>query len=125
MKKQPWYVRLILAALIGGLAYQAHFKPRQAELDRLRAERDQVETELVKLREKKRQLTALEAELQALTAKLAELEPIIPGKKEIGEMLRNVQLMAGESDLEVIRFVPDRATVIDFYAEQPVPIEIL
>jgi len=33
--------------------------------------------------------------------------------------------MAYDSDLDVIRFAPDREIAVDFYAEQPIPIEIV
>jgi len=125
MKKQPWYVYLLLAALACGLAYVGYFKPRQTELVKLRNDRTGVEAEAAGLREKKKQFDAIEAELTTLTASLAELETIIPRRREIGEMLRTVQQMAYDCDLEVIRFAPDpRETVFDFYAEQPIPIEI-
>jgi type IV pilus assembly protein PilO len=125
MKKYPWYVYLILAGLAAGLAYTGYFKPRQAELVRLRGERVAVEAEVATLREKKKQLEAMQTEMGRLAESLRELETIIPQKREIGEMLRTVQQMAIDSELEVVRFVPDpRETVIDFYAEQPVPIEI-
>ncbi len=126
MKKQPWYVFVLLGALLAGLAYIGYFKPRQAELARLRDERIRVETEAAGLREKKKQLDAIEAELSTLTASLAELESIIPRRREIGEMLRTVQQMAYDSDLEVVRFAPEpKETAFDFYAEQPVPIEVV
>ena len=124
MKKQPWYVYLILVGILGGLAYVGYFKPRQAELAKIRSEREAVEAEVATLREKKKQLDTIEAELGTLSASLAELETIIPPKKEIGEMLRAVQQMAYDSDLEVIRFAPERDVAIDFYAEQPIPIEV-
>lgn len=124
MKKQPWYIYLILAGLLGGLAYAGYFKPRQAELSKLRTERIAVEAEVATLREMKKQFDEIEAELRTLAASLAELETIIPPKKEIGEMLRAVQQMAYDSDLEVIRFAPDREVAIDFYAEQPIPIDV-
>ena len=124
MKKQPWYVYLILVGLLGGLAYAGYFKPRQAELAKIHTERIAVEAEVATLREKKKQLDEIEAELATLTASLAELETIIPPKKEIGEMLRAVQQMAYDANLEVIRFAPDREAAIDFYAEQPIPIEV-
>ena len=124
MKKQPWYVHLILAALVGGLGYVGYLKPRQGELAKIRVERTRLESEVSALREKKKQLDQIESELADLTTSLAELETIIPRQREIGEMLRTVQQMAYDSDLEVIRFAPDREIAVDFYAEQPIPIEI-
>jgi type IV pilus assembly protein PilO len=125
VKKQPWYVHVILAALVGGLAYVGYFKPRQGELIKIRAERTKIESEVSGLREKKKQLDEIEKELAGLTTSLNELETIIPRQQEIGEMLRTVQQIAYDSDLDVIRFAPDREIAIDFYAEKPIPIEIV
>lgn len=125
MKRQPWYVWALLGLLIAGGAYLAHFKPKQAELKNLEQRRIQVEAEVADLRVKKRQLDKIEAELVSLNASLAELETIIPRKKEIGEILRSVQQMASDARLTVSRFVPEREVPKDYYAEQPIPIEVV
>ncbi|MCX6563734.1 MAG: type 4a pilus biogenesis protein PilO [Candidatus Aminicenantes bacterium] len=124
MKKQSWFVYALLGLLLGGLVYIFFFKPRQAELNALRAERVSLDIELTTLRAKKVQLNKIEAELIDLNKALAELETIIPGKKESGEILRSVQQMALDSQLELVHYTPEKEIVKDFYSEQPIPIEV-
>jgi type IV pilus assembly protein PilO len=126
MKKQPWMSIALLIAIVAGLIYFVYFKPRQADLKSFRAERIALEDELTLLRSKKRQLDRIEAELAKLGASLAELETIIPRKREQSEMVRNVQQMALDAGIEtVLRIAPDREVNKDFYSEWPIPIEVI
>jgi len=126
MKKQAWTTYALLAALVLGFLYFLYFKPRQAELSSLRAERASLEDELGQLRTKKRQLDKIEGELTRLGASLAELEQIIPRKREQSEIVRNIQQMALDSGIEtVLRIAPEREVNKDFYSEWPIPIEIV
>ena len=126
MKKQPWMSIALLAAIVAGLIYFVYFKPRLADLRSFREERVALEDELTQLRSKKRQLDRIEAELAMLGASLAELETIIPRKKEQSEMVRNVQQMALDAGIEtVLRIAPDREVNKDFYSEWPIAIEVI
>lgn len=124
MKNWPWYGYILLAAIIFGLAYFLYFKPQQAEYTRIKAERQQVENEVLQLQEKKKQLDRIEAEIAALTGQLQELQKIIPQKEEIDVILRMIQQMALDSRLDVIRFTPRGEVNREFYAERPIPIEV-
>jgi type IV pilus assembly protein PilO len=124
MKNWPWYGYVLLAAIIFGLAYFLYFKPQQAEYARIKAERLQVENEVLQLQEKKKQLDKIEAEIAALTGQLQELQKIIPQKEEIDVILRMIQQMALDSRLDIIRFTPRGEVNRDFYAERPIPIEV-
>ena len=126
MKKQAWTTYALLAAILVGLLYFVYFKPRQNDLASLRAERSGLEDELVQLRSKKRQLDAIEGELARLGTSLAELETIIPRKREQSEIVRNIQQMALDTGIEtVLRIAPDRELIKDFYSEWPIPIEVI
>jgi len=124
MKKQPWTTYALLGAILAGLFYFAYFKPGQAELRSVRADRIQVEDQVTQLKAKKRQLDRIEAELTKLTASLAELEMIIPQKRETADILRNIQQMAFDQQLDLIRFAQDKETTKEFYTEWPIPIQV-
>jgi Tfp pilus assembly protein PilO len=124
MKNLPWYGYIIVAIIIFGLAFFLYFKPQNAELKRIKAERLKVEDEVFQLQEKKKQLDKIEGELAALTEELRELEKIIPLKKEIDVILRRIQQMAFDSRLDIIRFTPRGEINREFYSELPIPIEI-
>jgi type IV pilus assembly protein PilO len=125
MNERPWYQYLIVGLIVGLFAYLVYFKPKQANLKSIRAERIQVEDQVAKLQIKKRQIDKLQAELVELGKSIAELEPLIPAKKEEGEILRNVQQLAFDTQLDVLRFSPDREIPKEYYNEKPIAVEIV
>jgi type IV pilus assembly protein PilO len=125
MNSRPWYQYLAFAAVLGILFYLIYYKPKQAEIDGLRAERVAIEEQVARLQAQKRQMDKLTAEINQLNKAMAELEPLIPRKKETGEILRNVQQLAYDSQLDVIKFQSDQETLKEYYSELPIPIEIV
>ena len=125
MKKQPWTSYALLGVILLVLVGFLYFKPRQAEIKAIRAERIAVEARVEDLRVKKRQLDKINAELEVLDRSLAELEAVVPRKREQSDILRNFQQMAYDQRLELVRFGgSERESAKDFYSEWPIPIEI-
>jgi Tfp pilus assembly protein PilO len=124
MKNWPWYGYLILCLFIFTLVFFFYFKPKGRELKSLRAERQKMEQEVQSLKAKKLELDKIEADLVSMKANLKELEVIIPQKKEISEILRRIQQLAFDAQLDIIKFAPRGEIKKDFYAEWPIPIEI-
>jgi len=125
MKDWPWYGHIVLAAIIFGLIYMVYFKPKGAELNRVKAERIQIEDEVSKLRKKRTELNKIEKEITTLTETLKELEAIIPQKREISNILRRIQQLALDSRLNIRNFAPKGEVDMGFYAEWPIPIQIV
>jgi type IV pilus assembly protein PilO len=124
MKNWPWYGYLVLAVLIFALAFFFYFKPQNAKLKALTAERVKVEAEVQNLKQKKRELDKIEADIAAMTAKLKTLEVNIPQRKETADILRQIQALAYDSRLDVLRFAPGTEINREFYAEWPIPIQV-
>lgn len=124
MKNKALTTYILLGAMLLAVAYFAYFKPKQASLNSVRNERITTEQDVEVLRAKKRELDAIEIHLAKLNASLAELETIIPKKKEMSDILRNIQQMAFDQQLDLVRFAQDRETVKDFYTEWPIPIVV-
>jgi Tfp pilus assembly protein PilO len=124
MKNWPWYGYILFAALIFALAFFFFFKPRNAKLQTLKAERVKVEQEVQKLKEKKRELDKIEADITAMTAKLRTLEVSIPQRKETADILRQIQGLAYDSRLDVLKFAPAAEIHREFYSEWPIPIQV-
>jgi type IV pilus assembly protein PilO len=125
MKDWPWYGHIVLAAIIFGLIYMVYFKPKAAELNRIKAERIQIEDEVSQLRKKRTELNKIEKEIKILTETLKELEAIIPQKKEISNILRRIQQLALDSRLDIRNFAPKGEVDMGFYTEWPIPIQII
>jgi type IV pilus assembly protein PilO len=124
MKNWPWYGYLVLAVLIFAVAFFFYFKPQNAKLNALTAERVKVEAEVQNLKQKKRELDKIEADIAAMTAKLKTLEVNIPQRKETADILRQIQALAYDSRLDVLRFAPGTEINREFYAEWPIPIQV-
>ena len=124
MKNWPWYGYVLFAAFIFALAFLFYFKPQNTKLKALRADRIKVEQEVRNLKEKKRELDKIEADIVAMTAKLKTLEVNIPQRKETADILRQIQALAYDSRLDVLRFAPGAEVNKEFYAEWPIPIQV-
>jgi Tfp pilus assembly protein PilO len=124
MKNWPWYGYVLFAAFIFALAFLFYFKPQNTKLKALRADRVKVEQEVRNLKEKKRELDKIEADIVAMTAKLKTLEVNIPQRKETADILRQIQALAYDSRLDVLRFAPGSEVNKEFYAEWPIPIQV-
>jgi type IV pilus assembly protein PilO len=124
MKNWPWYGYLVFAVLIFALAFLFYFKPQNEKLKVLTAERIKVEGEVQNLKQKKRELDKIEADIVQMTAKLKALEVNIPQRMEIADILRQIQALAYDSRLDVLRFAPGAEVNKGFYAEKPIPIQV-
>jgi type IV pilus assembly protein PilO len=124
MKNWPWYGYLLFAVLIFALAFFFYFKPQNVKLKALTAERTKVEQEVQNLKQKKRELDKIEADIAAMTAKLKTLEVNIPQRKETADILRQIQALAYDARLDVLRFAPGTEVNKEFYAEWPIPIQV-
>jgi Tfp pilus assembly protein PilO len=65
-----------------------------------------------------------EADIDAMTARLKDLERIIPNRTEIADVLRQIQQLAYDSRLDILRFAPAVEIKKDFYAEFPIYIQV-
>lgn len=124
MKNWPWHRFTALALVLFALFYFADYKPRNTEIQNMRTERVQTENEVLKLRQQKKQMDTLESELKNLTATLSELETIIPQSEEISGILRQIQEMAYESRVNILKFIPQNLIAAEFYSEKPILIEL-
>ncbi len=124
MKDWPWYGHILLIAILAALLYFVWFKPKNVELQNLRAEREKTEAEVKDLQKKKRQLDRIEKEIAVLNETLNELEQIIPKRREIWDILRNMQQLAINSRLKIDKFDPKGEIRKEFYFEWPIDLEI-
>jgi type IV pilus assembly protein PilO len=124
MKDWPWYGHLLLIGIIALLLYFVWFKPKNGELKNLRVERDKIETEVRNLQSKKRQLDKIEAEIAILNETLRDLEAIIPKRREIWNILGNMQQLANNSRLRIDKFDVKGEIRKEFYFEWPIDLEI-
>jgi len=124
MRNTPWYGHLIIALAIFLAAFLFYFRPQNKKIAEIRAERIKTEAEVMKLREQKKELDKIEAEIANMNAQLKQLESIIPQRKEIANILRQIQQFAYDSRLDIIKFAPQAEVNKEFYSEWPIPIQV-
>jgi type IV pilus assembly protein PilO len=118
---------VIIAALAIGLvavAYGLYLKDLMATRSALQTEIAQLETAVAQAAEVQQRLAQFKRELADLDARLNELRRILPSQKETPDVLRAVQQMAAESNLKIVRFVPQPVAPHTFYLDWPITMEV-
>ena len=124
MKDWPWYGHLAVALVAFVIFFMAYFKPQSGKLKTLKETRMTVETDVIKLRAKQKELDKIQAEIKVLSGTLKELETIIPQEKEISDILLKINQLAIDSKLNIVNFSTEVLIPKEFYYEWPIPIEI-
>lgn len=124
LSKLPWYAQLgvfvvLSIAAAGAFYYFVEMKEQTAlatqarELSDIRGRISRGQGMARQLPEFRKQITTLEARLEAL-------KPILPDERDAGQLLRNMQTLATQSNLQVRSFRPQPITTRDLYAEWPI-----
>ena len=124
MRDWPWFAYVLIAIIILGLFYFVYYKPKNEELQNIRTERIEVETEVAHLRQKKEELDKIEAELEQMKITLSKLETIIPQKEEISNILKQMQQLAYDTRLNITKFIQNPEIIKEFYTEQPISVAV-
>ncbi len=128
LSKMSFGAQLALFIVLGALSYGAFHWLIYGGMQEEIAEKDQQRQELsdeveagkltaAKLPEFKREVERREAQLQTLSR-------ILPSTKEVDDLLRKVQALAAQSNLDVLRFKPEAMQPVDFYARWPISLEL-
>ena len=110
LNKLPWkrqvgvFIALAIAALGGFYWYyvqdiQAAQAVEQTKLDKLRAD-------IAKGSATARQLPQFRQEVATLEARLESLRAVLPEEKDVGDLLRRIQTLATQSNLQIKGFKP-------------------
>ena len=128
MHKLPWYGQVGLTA---GLAvamvavfYVQYEQPTRADLTARAARLRTVQGEVAKGRAAAAALPKFKAEAEALDARMATLRQTLPEEKDVADLLRQLQMMAVQSNLTIKGFRPAPTVTKDLYAEWPIALEL-
>ena len=128
LAKMPWYAQIgvfvvISAGLIGAFYYFVESK-KQVELAAKATELSEIRGRVSRGREMARQLPEFKKEIATLEARLASLKPILPDERDVGDLLRRVQTLATQSNLQVRGFKPQAITTKEMHAEWPIALQL-
>src|SRR5262245_33553717 len=128
LNKLPWYGQIgvfvaMSAAGIGAFWYfyesptRVEMATRQGQLEALRQEISKGQAIARKLPEFRAQVADLESRLDGLRA-------VLPEQKDVGDLLRRIQTLATQSNLEIRGFKPLSISQKEMHAEWPIALEL-
>lgn len=128
LEGKPWYIGLIIGLVVGGvllvLGYQLKLKDMQSQI------KGQERT-IATLRDKIRQGEAAQAQLPqfqenvaVLEAQLQDLLDILPDRRNVHELIRQVRALAEREDFNLTRFTTGRQTEREYFNEWPITISL-
>lgn len=128
LAKLPWYgqigVFVVLALMGAGAFYYFYEMPLQVELDTQAKELSAIRGRITRGQTMARQLPEFKKEIVTLEARLDALKPILPDERDVGDLLRRVQTLATQSNLQVRGFRPQAITTKTMHAEWPIQLQL-
>lgn len=128
LSKLSWKVQIgifvvVSAALAGSFYYywvepvEAEMAVREQKLAAMQADIDKGLTTARQLPEFRKQVTELEHRLEGLRA-------VLPEQKDVGDLLRRIQILAAQSNLQIKAFKPAPTVTRQMHAEWPIDLEL-
>jgi type IV pilus assembly protein PilO len=128
LSKLPWYGQVgafVALSLAGAGAFwnwyardtQASIEQRRGQLAKLRQEIDRGLATAKRLPEFRREVASLESQLDRLRA-------VLPEEQDVADLLRRVQAMATQSNLEILGFAPKAVAKKQLHAEWPIGLKL-
>jgi type IV pilus assembly protein PilO len=112
------------ALLVGGLFYYFYYADAVTERETKTARLEALQTEIRGLEVTANRLQEFQREVQLLEAKLETLKRILPPAKETPDLMRKVQALAAQSNLQIKIFTPLAVVNKDFYQEWPINVSV-
>jgi type IV pilus assembly protein PilO len=128
LSKLPWHTQIgvfvLLSISIAGAFYYFYEMPQQVELEQQARELSEIRGRISRGQSMARQLPEFKKEIGGLEARLESLKPILPDERDVGDLLRRVQTLATQSNLQVRGFRPEAITTKEMHAEWPIRLQL-
>jgi type IV pilus assembly protein PilO len=128
LAKLPWHAQIgamvAIAIAVGGAFYYFYEMPQQAAIAVQAKELSDIRGRISRGQAMARQLPEFKKEIGTLEARLESLKPILPDERDVGDLLRRVQTLATQSNLQVRGFRPQAITTREMHAEWPIALQL-
>jgi type IV pilus assembly protein PilO len=128
LTKLPWYAQVgafVVLAVVGvGLFYQYYEVPARAEMAVRQAELLTLRGAVAKGLETAKQLPQFRAQVDDLELRLVGLRAVLPEEKDAGDLLRRLQTVATQANLQIKSFKPSPIVTKQLHAEWPIALEL-
>jgi len=128
LNKLPWYGQVGVFVALSAAALGAYFYFYDAPLQaRIRAKEQQLATlqaDITRGRALAARLPEFRAQVADLEARLDSLKAVLPEQKDVGDLLRRLQTLAMQSNLEIRGFKPQPISQKAMHAEWPIALAL-
>jgi type IV pilus assembly protein PilO len=128
LNKLPWYGQVGafvgLSAVALGAFWYFYESPARTEMAGRQAQLQALRQEVAKAQNTARKLPEFRAQVSDLEARLDGLRAVLPEQKDVGDLLRRIQTLATQSNLEIRGFKPQSITQKQMHAEWPIALEL-
>jgi type IV pilus assembly protein PilO len=124
----PWYAQVgafvVLAAAGVGAFWYGYAQPAEESLATRRTELQSLREEIDRGLAAARQLPEFRRQLAGEQAQLDRLRVVLPDERDVADLLRRVQAMATQSNLNILGFAPQAITTRELHAEWPIGLQL-
>ena len=128
LAKLPWYGQIgifVFISIAGAGAFYYFYEMKvQAAMSVRTAELSTIRGRISRGQATARQLPEFRKQIQDLEYRLEALKPILPDERDVGDLLRRVQTLATQSNLQIRGFKPQAIATKELHAEWPISLEL-
>jgi type IV pilus assembly protein PilO len=128
LNKLPWYGQVAVFAVVSVAAavafYYFYEAPAREQMAVHQRKLDGLRAEINRGMQIARRLPEFRAQVGDLEARLENLRNVLPEQKDVGDLLRRLQTLATQSNLEIRGFKPQAITTRQMHAEWPIALEL-
>jgi type IV pilus assembly protein PilO len=128
LTKLPWWGQIgaFVVLAIGGCGafYYYYEMPALAEIASRAAQLEALHADISKGVATARKLPEFKSQVADLEARLDSLKAVLPEEKDAADLLRRMQTVAAQSNLEIRSFKPSPTVTKQLHAEWPIALEL-
>jgi type IV pilus assembly protein PilO len=128
LTKLPWYAQVgafvVLAAGACGSFYYYYEMPARAEMKGRVTQLAGLRADIEKGHDTEKKLPEFRSQVTELEGRLANLRAVLPEEKDAADLLRRMQTVAAQSNLDIKSFRPNAIVTKQLHAEWPITLEL-
>ena len=115
---------VLASALLPGSFYYFWAEPTQAEMAIREQKLAALKKDIHKGQTTARQLPEFRRQVAELETRLDSLRSVLPEQKDVGDLLRRIQTLATQANLQIKSFKPSPTVTKQMHAEWPISLEL-
>src|SRR5262245_55369018 len=128
LTKLPWYAQVgafVVLALAGVGAFFYYYEmPARADMVGRQQQLAALRADIAKGLNTARKLPEFRAQVTELEGRLSNLRAVLPEEKDAADLLRRLQTVATQSNLQIRSFKPNPTVTKQLHAEWPITLEL-